>query len=66
VTDLGLHEGDVHVVTLTLDDVSVVTFARVVHCRVEGRHQWMVGLKFLDRPRKGTTVAELLERISPS
>jgi len=65
LSDLALREGDIHEVTLTLDDLRVVKFAKVIHCRAEGQGQWIVGLAFLNVQREGATVGELLERIAP-
>jgi hypothetical protein len=65
LTEVALREGDIHGVTLTLDDLRVVTFAKVIHCRAEGPRQWIAGLKFLNEQHEGATVGDLLERIAP-
>jgi hypothetical protein len=65
LTELVLREGDIHDVTLTLDDLRVVTFAKVIHCRAEGPRQWIAGLQFLNELREGAAVGELLARIAP-
>jgi hypothetical protein len=62
---LPLRPGDIHDVTLTLDDLRVVKFAKVIHCRAEGQDQWITGLAFLNVEREGATVEELLDRIAP-
>ena len=65
LTEEALREDDIHEVTLTLDDLRVVTLAKVIHCRAEGEGQWIAGLKFLNDQREGPTVGDLLERIAP-
>lgn len=62
---LPLRLGDIHEVTLTLDDLHVVKFAKVIHCRPEGQGHWITGLAFLTVQREGATVEELLDRIAP-
>ena len=62
---LPLRLGDIHEVTLTLDDLRVVKFAKVIHCRAEDQGQWITGLAFLNVEREGATVEELLDRIAP-
>ena len=62
---LPLRVGDIHEVTLTLDEIRVVRFAKVIHSRVEGQGHWITGLAFLDVQREGATVENLLERIAP-
>jgi len=62
---LPLRLGDIHEVTLTLDDVRVVQYAKVIHCRPEGQGQWITGLAFLQVQRDGETVEDLLDRIAP-
>ena len=64
ISDQELREGDMHEVTLTLDDLRVVTSAKVIHCRAVATGQWIAGLKFLGTPREGST-AELIDRIAP-
>ena len=65
VGGLALRPGDIHEATLTLDEVRVVRFAKVIHCRAEGPGQWITGLAFLDVPREGATIQDLLTRIAP-
>ena len=62
---LALRTGDIHEVTLTLDDLRLVKFAKVIHCRVEGEGHWITGLAFLNVQRDGATIEELLDRIAP-
>jgi hypothetical protein len=62
---LPLRLGDIHEVTLTLDELRLVRFAKVIHCRPEGQGQWITGLAFLNVEREGATVDELLDRIAP-
>lgn len=65
ISDLALRVGDIHEVTLALDDLRVVKFAKVIHCRVEGHGHWITGLAFLNVHREGATIDDLLERIAP-
>lgn len=62
---LALRTGDIHEVTLTLDDLRLVKFAKVIHCRAEGQGHWIAGLAFLNVQRDGATIEELLDRIAP-
>src|SRR5262245_23757055 len=65
VGGVALRPGDIHEATLTLDDVRVVRFAKVIHCRAEGPGHWISGLAFLDVPREGATIQDLINRIAP-
>ena len=64
-SELALGVGDIHEVTLTLDELRVVRFAKVIHCRASGGKHWISGLAFLNVEREGATVEELLDRIAP-
>jgi len=64
-SELALGVGDIHEVTLTLDELRVVRFAKVIHCRASGEKHWISGLAFLNVEREGATVEELLDRIAP-
>ena len=57
--------GDIYEVTLTLDDLRVVRFAKVIHSRKEPQGHWITGLAFLNVERDGATVQDLLNRIAP-
>ena len=62
---LALRPGDIHEITLMLDDVRIVKFGKVIHCRVESPGHWITGLAFLNVQREGATIEELLDRIAP-
>ena len=64
-SNLALKVGDIHEVTLMLDDLRVLKFAKVIHCRMEGQGQWITGLAFLNVHRDGATIEDLLDRIAP-
>src|SRR6187401_2239706 len=62
---VALRTGDIHEVILTLDDLRVEKFAKVIHCRAEGQGHCITGLAFLNVQRDGATIEELLDRIAP-
>ena len=64
-SELALRTGDIHEVTLTLDELRVVRFAKVIHCRAIGESHWISGLAFLNVHRDGATIEDLLDRIAP-
>ena len=65
LSTVALREGEVIEMTLTLDDLRLQKFVRVVHCRDEGEGYWIAGLAFLNENREGPSVEDLLDRIAP-
>ena len=65
ISDLALRVGDIHEITLTLDDLRITKFAKIIHCRPEGHGRWITGLAFLNIHRDGPTIEDLLHRIAP-
>jgi hypothetical protein len=65
VSELALGVGEIHEVTLTLDELHVVRFAKVIHCRACDGNHWISGLAFLNVHRDGATIEDLLDRIAP-
>jgi hypothetical protein len=62
---MALGVGEIHEVTLTLDELRAVRFAKVIHCRANGENLWISGLAFLNVHRDGATIEDLLDRIAP-